>query len=310
MKKILAFILAIGMIFSLAACGGEKAGQDGEVKQESNELDYANMSEDDLIKKFIKNQENITTDEFVNLVSTYSYATINDDLNLDENITDKAIRKLRDNKATFPKAEEYVETLLKSDSPQVRGYAFSQLSSFLSTSDSNLAMAKEALKGTGINVVTVIGFPLGANKTEVKAFEASCAKADGAHEIDMVINVTGMKNKDYDFVRDDIKAVKIACGNIPLKVILETDLLEKDEIKQACELAVQAGADFVKTSTGFVKNGTGAKAEDVKLMYETVNAHGLKVKASGGIRDKEAALDMVEAGASRLGTSSGVKIVS
>lgn len=171
-------------------------------------------------------------------------------------------------------------------------------------------MAKEALEGTGINVVTVIGFPLGANKTEVKAFEASCAKADGADEIDMVINVTGMKNKDYDFVRDDIKAVKIACGNIPLKVILETDLLEKDEIKQACELAVQAGADFVKTSTGFVKNGTGAKAEDVKLMYETVNAHGLKVKASGGIRDKETALQMIDAGASRLGTSSGVKIVS
>lgn len=171
-------------------------------------------------------------------------------------------------------------------------------------------MAKKALEGTDVKVVTVIGFPLGANKTEVKAFEASCAKADGADEIDMVINVTGMKNKDYDFVRDDIKAVKIACGNIPLKVILETDLLEKDEIKQACELAVQAGADFVKTSTGFVKNGTGAKAEDVKLMYETVNAHGLKVKASGGIRDKEAALDMVEAGASRLGTSSGVKIVS
>lgn len=171
-------------------------------------------------------------------------------------------------------------------------------------------MAKKALEGTDVKVVTVIGFPLGANKTEVKAFEASCAKADGADEIDMVINVTGMKNKDYDFVRDDIKAVKIACGNIPLKVILETDLLEKDEIKKACELAVQAGADFVKTSTGFVKNGTGAKAEDVKLMYETVNAQGLKVKASGGIRDKEAALDMVEAGASRLGTSSGVKIVS
>ena len=171
-------------------------------------------------------------------------------------------------------------------------------------------MAKEALEGTGINVVTVIGFPLGANKTEVKAFEASCAKADGADEIDMVINVTGMKNKVYDFVRDDIKAVKIACGDTPLKVILETDLLEKDEIKKACELSVEAGADFVKTSTGFVKNGSGAKVEDVKLMSETVSTHGLKVKASGGIRDKETALQMIEAGASRLGTSSGVKIVS
>lgn len=170
--------------------------------------------------------------------------------------------------------------------------------------------AKEALKDTDVKVVTVIGFPLGANKTEVKAFEASCAAADGADEIDMVINVSALKNKDYDFVRDDIKAVKIACGNAPLKVILETDLLEKDEIKQACELCIEAGADFVKTSTGFVKNGIGAKAEDVKLMFETVSPHSLRVKASGGIRDKETALRMIEAGAARLGTSSGVKIVS
>lgn len=171
-------------------------------------------------------------------------------------------------------------------------------------------MAKDALDGTDVKVVTVIGFPLGANKTEVKAFEASCAAADGADEIDMVINVSGLKNKDYDFVRDDIRAVKIACGNVPLKVILETDLLNKEEIKKACELSVEAGADFVKTSTGFVKNGVGAKAEDVELMYDTVSSHGLKVKASGGIRDKQAALNMIEAGASRLGTSSGVKIVS
>ena len=170
--------------------------------------------------------------------------------------------------------------------------------------------AKAALKDTDIKVVTVIGFPLGANKTEVKAFEASTAKADGADEIDMVINVTAIKDKNYDYVKEDIKAVKIACGDIPLKVILETDLLTKDEIKTACELAAEAGADFVKTSTGFVKNGAGAKAEDVKLMYETVTPSGLKVKASGGIRDKETALKMIEAGAYSLGTSSGVKIVS
>ena len=170
--------------------------------------------------------------------------------------------------------------------------------------------AKEALKGTDVKVVTVIGFPLGANKTEVKAFEASCAKADGADEVDMVINVTAIKDKNYDFVTEDIKAVKIACSPLPLKVILETDLLTKEEIKKACELAVTAGADFVKTSTGFVKNGVGAKVEDVKLMYDTVNSHGLKVKASGGIRDKETALKMIEAGAYSLGTSSGVKIVS
>lgn len=171
-------------------------------------------------------------------------------------------------------------------------------------------MAKEALKGTDVNVVTVIGFPLGANKTEVKAFETSCAVADGADEIDMVINVSALKDKNYDYVKEDIKAVKIASKFLPLKVILETDLLTKDEIKKACELCIEAGADFVKTSTGFVKNGEGAKEEDVKLMYDTVSSHGLKVKASGGIRDKEAAIKMINAGASRLGTSSGVKIVT
>ena len=170
--------------------------------------------------------------------------------------------------------------------------------------------AKEALKDTNTKVVTVIGFPLGANKTEVKAFETSCAVADGADEVDMVINVTALKDKDYDYVREDIKAVKIAAKEAPLKVILETDLLTKDEIKKACEICVEAKADFVKTSTGFVKNGVGATAEDVKLMYETVSPYGLKVKASGGIRDKETALKMIEAGAERLGTSSGVKIVS
>ena len=173
-----------------------------------------------------------------------------------------------------------------------------------------IKMAKQELRDSGIKVVTVIGFPLGANKTEVKAFETSCAVADGADEVDMVINVTALKNKDYDYVREDIKAVKIAAKDASLKVILETDLLTKDEIKKACEICIEAKADFVKTSTGFVKNGVGAKEEDVKLMYETVSPYGLKVKASGGIRDKEAAIRMLEAGAERLGTSSGVKIVS
>lgn len=171
-------------------------------------------------------------------------------------------------------------------------------------------LAKENLKNSDVKIVTVIGFPLGANRSDVKAFETTKAVEDGADEIDMVINVTAIKNNDYNFVLNDIKAVKAACQNKPLKVILETDLLEKDEIRKACELCVEAKADFVKTSTGFVKNGVGAKAEDVKLMYETVSPFGLKVKASGGIRDKEAALKMLEAGAERLGTSSGVKIVS
>ena len=170
--------------------------------------------------------------------------------------------------------------------------------------------AKEYLKDSGIKIVTVVGFPLGANKTEVKTFETSKAVEDGADEIDMVINVTKLKDKDYEFVVNDIKSVKQACKDKPLKVILETDLLNKEEIKKACQLCIEAKADFVKTSTGFVKNGVGAKEEDVKLMYETVSPYGLKVKASGGIRDKETAIKMLEAGAERLGTSSGVKIVS
>lgn len=173
-----------------------------------------------------------------------------------------------------------------------------------------IKLAKEELKGTDVKIVTVVGFPLGANRSDVKAFETSKALEDGADEIDMVINVSKLKDKDYEFIVNDIKAVKDACKDKPLKVILETDLLTKDEIKKACELCIEAKADFVKTSTGFVKGGVGAKAEDVKLMYETVSPYGLKVKASGGIRDKEAAIKMIEAGAERLGTSSGVKIVS
>ena len=171
-------------------------------------------------------------------------------------------------------------------------------------------LAKENLYGTDVKIVTVVGFPLGANRSDVKAFETSKAVEDGADEIDMVINVSKLKDKDYDFIINDIKTVKTACKDKPLKVILETDLLTKDEIKKACELCIEAKANFVKTSTGFVKGGVGAKAEDVKLMFETVSPYGLKVKASGGIRDKEAALKMLEAGAERLGTSSGVKIVS
>ena len=170
-------------------------------------------------------------------------------------------------------------------------------------------LAKEYLYGTDVKVVTVVGFPLGANIPDVKAYEATCAIQDGADEVDMVINVSALKDKDYDYVLNDIKTVKEACDRIPLKVILETDLLDKEEIQKACQLSVEAGADFVKTSTGFVKNGVGAKVEDVKLMYDAVKDFGLGVKASGGIRDKETAIKMIEAGASRLGTSSGVKIV-
>lgn len=170
--------------------------------------------------------------------------------------------------------------------------------------------AKDALQGTDVKIVTVVGFPLGANKTEIKAAETAEAIKDGADEIDMVINVTALKDKDYDYIVNEVAALKKVCGAHNLKVIIETDLLSKDEIVKACELCVKGGADFVKTSTGFVKNGVGAKVEDVKLMYETVSPHGLRVKASGGIKTKDAAVALIEAGASRLGTSSGVQIVA
>lgn len=172
----------------------------------------------------------------------------------------------------------------------------------------NVKFAKEYLKNTDIKVVTVIGFPLGQNTTEVKILETVDAVKNGADEIDMVINGGKLKDGEFEYIIDEVSKIKFACQGRPLKVILETDLLTPAEIKKACELCIKAKADFVKTSTGFVKNGVGAKAEDVKLMYETVKDFGLQVKASGGIRDKEAALRMIESGAVRLGTSSGVEI--
>ena len=170
--------------------------------------------------------------------------------------------------------------------------------------------AKNFLRETKVKVVTVVGFPLGANKSAVKAFETREAVKDGADEIDMVINVGLLKDKNLQAVKEDIETVKKSCGHKKLKVILETDLLTKEEIKEACKLCVDAKADFVKTSTGFVKNGVGAKVEDVALMYKIVSPFGLKVKASGGIKDKQTAEALINAGASRLGTSSGVKIIS
>ncbi|MBE7711383.1 MAG: deoxyribose-phosphate aldolase [Cyanobacteria bacterium SIG31] len=174
----------------------------------------------------------------------------------------------------------------------------------------NVKLAAEYLKGTDIKIVTVVGFPLGQSTTESKVLETIDAIKNGADEIDMVINSGKLKDGDFDYIVNDISAVKGACQGRNLKVILETDLLSQDEIRTASNLCVQAGADFVKTSTGFVKNGVGAKVEDVKLMYETVKNAGLGVKASGGVRDKETALAMIEAGATRIGTSSGVKICS
>ncbi len=173
----------------------------------------------------------------------------------------------------------------------------------------NVAFAKEYLKNSNVKIVTVCGFPLGANVSDVKAYEATRAIEDGADEVDMVINISALKDKNYELVKSDIETVKKACSDRVLKVIIETDLLTKEEIEKVCSLCVEAKADFVKTSTGFVKDGVGAKVEDVALMYKTVSPYGLRVKASGGVRDIEKAKLVVENGASRIGTSSSVKII-
>lgn len=162
------------------------------------------------------------------------------------------------------------------------------------------------LHGSDVKICSVVGFPLGAMSTRAKALEAKIAVMDGADEIDMVINVGALKDRDYSVVLEDIKAVKEACGENILKVIIETCLLTDDEKVKACELAKEAGADFVKTSTGF--STAGAKVEDVRLMRETVGPD-MGVKASGGIHDKEFAKELVDAGANRLGTSATIEIV-
>lgn len=169
------------------------------------------------------------------------------------------------------------------------------------------SVVREELEGTDIKTCVVVGFPLGAVSSEVKAFETASAVKKGADEIDMVINVGALKAKEYDYVKDDIKTVREACKGKLLKVIIETCLLNDDEKEKACELAVEAGADFVKTSTGFSTGG--ATVHDVALMKKVVGNRA-KVKASGGIRDYNTAQAMIEAGADRLGTSATVKIVS
>jgi deoxyribose-phosphate aldolase len=171
---------------------------------------------------------------------------------------------------------------------------------------SYVATCAELLKGSGVQVCTVIGFPLGANSTVTKAFETSHAIKDGADEIDMVINVGALKSQKFLLVEDDIREVVHAAEGRVVKVIIETSLLTDEEKVVACQLAEKAGAVFVKTSTGF--NGGGATVEDVKLMKESVSTT-VSVKASGGIRDLETAKKMLAAGASRLGTSAGVSIV-
>ena len=170
----------------------------------------------------------------------------------------------------------------------------------------HVAYCADYLKDSDVNVCTVIGFPLGANTSAVKAFETKDAIANGADEIDMVMNIGALKDKNYDLVRDDVKAVVEAANGTLVKVILETCLLTEDEIKKACELCVEAKADYVKTSTGF--STRGATIEDVRIMKEAVHGNA-KVKAAGGVRTPEDMVKIVAAGADRIGTSAGCSLV-
>lgn len=170
----------------------------------------------------------------------------------------------------------------------------------------HVAYCADYLKDSNVNVCTVIGFPLGANTSAVKAFETKDAIANGADEIDMVMNIRALKDKNYDLVRDDVKAVVEAANGTLVKVILETCLLTEDEIKKACELCVEAKADYVKTSTGF--STRGATIEDVRIMKEAVHGKA-KVKAAGGVRTPEDMVKIVAAGADRIGTSAGCSLV-
>ncbi|MBZ9729040.1 deoxyribose-phosphate aldolase [Salegentibacter sp. JZCK2] len=172
---------------------------------------------------------------------------------------------------------------------------------------SYIEIAKSVLKTSEVKIATVIGFPLGAMTTEAKVFEARNALDKGVDEIDMVINIGMLKAGDYDYIEKEIAAIKKAIGSKVLKVIIETCYLTDTEKKSACRAALNAKADFVKTSTGF---GTaGATFDDVKLMKEIAGTK-MQIKASGGIKDRKTAIKYIELGVSRLGTSSGIKLVT
>ncbi|MBU3821623.1 deoxyribose-phosphate aldolase [Flavobacteriaceae bacterium XHP0103] len=172
---------------------------------------------------------------------------------------------------------------------------------------SYVALAKQLLKGTGVKICTVVGFPLGGMSTASKIAEAKNAIEDGADEIDMVINLGLLKSKNYVSVFKDIRDVKLAIGRIPLKVIIEISELNKNEIIKACEICLDAKANFIKTSTGYSKGGATLTA--VKIIKKTVRDNA-KIKASGGIKDYETALKYIEVGVDRIGTSSGLEIVT
>jgi deoxyribose-phosphate aldolase len=171
---------------------------------------------------------------------------------------------------------------------------------------SMISVCKEMLKGSSVKIASVIGFPLGVCDTPTKVFETQRALNLGANEIDMVLHLGALKSQEWSYVEKDIKDVVLAANGCPVKVIFETHLLTDDEKRKACEISLLAGAQFVKTSTGF--SGGGATVEDVALMKSIVQ-NKAQVKASGGVRDFAAAVKMIQAGATRLGTSSGVAIV-
>jgi deoxyribose-phosphate aldolase len=217
--------------------------------------------------------------------------------------------------ATITAAEmaQYIDhTLLKPEATfdalaQLGAEAISYGFKAVCVNSGNIAYIAAKLQGSSVAVCTVVGFPLGAMQTRAKAFEAQNAVAEGASELDMVLNIGALKSGDLKTVAADIQTVrKVAESPIVLKVIIETCLLTEEEKIKACEITQNAGADFVKTSTGFA--GGGATMEDVALMREVVGPE-MGIKASGGIKDWSTALTMIRAGATRLGTSSGVGIV-
>ncbi len=214
-----------------------------------------------------------------------------------------------------PDLASYIDhTLLKQDATteqiihlcsEAKQYHFASVC----VNPTHVSLCAELLRNSGVKVCTVIGFPLGANTTETKVFETFEAIQQGAQEIDMVINIGALKSGDYTLVAHDINEIANAChdGEAILKVIIETCLLSDEEKVIACLLAKQAGADYVKTSTGF--STAGATPQDVALMRRVVGPD-LGVKAAGGVRSREDALAMIEAGATRLGASAGVKIIA
>ena len=171
-----------------------------------------------------------------------------------------------------------------------------------------VALARHLLSGTGVKVITVIGFPLGATYPEVKELEAKMAADNHADEIDMVMNISAFKTGDYQAVENEIKMVVAAAAPSLVKVIIETALLTDEEKRKACQLVIAGGAQFVKTSTGFAKSG--ATVSDVRLLKEESAGSGIGIKAAGGIRDAATAKAMLEAGATRIGTSVGNLIVA